>query len=60
MAMTVAAARPARRRRRRHQNGWALFFLGPWLIGLVAFTAGPMLMSLYLAFTDYDLLSAPH
>nr|WP_145813146.1 sugar ABC transporter permease [Kribbella amoyensis] len=46
-------------RRTRYQNGWALLFLAPWLIGFLAFTAGPMLMSLYLAFTKYDLLTAP-
>ena len=37
----------------------ACLFLTPWLIGLVALTIGPMLYSLYLSFTDYDLLSAP-
>ncbi len=31
----------------------------PWLIGFVAFLAYPMLRSLYLSFTSYDLLSAP-
>jgi multiple sugar transport system permease protein len=60
MAIIVPGARRSGRRRTRRQNGWALFFLGPWLVGLLAFTAGPMLMSLYLAFTDYDLLSAPN
>jgi multiple sugar transport system permease protein len=58
-----AAAPPAvppRRRRRRHpDNRAALFFLGPWLAGLLLLTIGPMLFSLYLAFTHYDLLSAP-
>ncbi|MEU4364706.1 sugar ABC transporter permease [Promicromonospora sp. NPDC023987] len=34
-------------------------FLSPWLLGFVLLTAGPMLMSLYLAFTDYDLFRAP-
>ncbi len=53
------ARRTRRRRRTGQQNGWALVFLGPWLIGLLVFTAGPMLASLYLAFTDYDLLTAP-
>jgi pectin-derived oligosaccharide transport system permease protein len=33
-------------------------FLTPWLIGLVTITAGPMLASLYLSFTDYNLLGA--
>ena len=31
-------------------------FLSPWLIGLLAITLGPMLASLYLSFTDYNLL----
>lgn len=43
----------------RRQNGWALFFLAPWIIGFLVFTAGPMIGSLYLSFTDYDLLSSP-
>lgn len=59
MAIAVPRARRPGRRRARYQNGWALVFLGPWLVGLLAFTAGPMLVSLYLAFTKYDLLSAP-
>ncbi|MEU8228551.1 sugar ABC transporter permease [Actinoplanes sp. NPDC048967] len=32
-------------------------FLSPWLIGLLAITAVPMLLSLYLSFTDYDVLT---
>jgi multiple sugar transport system permease protein len=35
---------------------WALAFLSPWIIGFLVFTAGPMLWSLYLSFTDYDPL----
>lgn len=31
-------------------------FLTPWLIGLLAITLGPMLASLYLSFTNYNLL----
>jgi multiple sugar transport system permease protein len=38
---------------------YALVFLAPWLIGVVGFTAGPMLYSLYLSFTDFDLLGDP-
>lgn len=34
-------------------------FLAPWLIGLFVITIGPMLASLYLAFTDYSLLLPP-
>nr|WP_307251130.1 sugar ABC transporter permease [Kineosporia succinea] len=43
---------------RTHDGKAAAVFLAPWLIGLVVITAGPMLMSLYLSFTDYNLLSA--
>jgi multiple sugar transport system permease protein len=44
-------------RRRQHLAAYA--FLSPWLVGLVAFTVGPMLASLYLSFTDYDLIGDP-
>lgn len=61
MTINLSLARGGKERRRTgHQNGWALLFLAPWLIGFLAFTAGPMLASLYLSFTDYDLLSAPN
>ena len=43
----------------RRRDRWVAFvFLAPWLIGLVALTLGPMLYSLYLSFTDYNLLAA--
>ena len=35
-------------------------FVSPWLIGLLVFTAGPMLVSLFLAFTDYRAVGTPH
>lgn len=34
-------------------------FLLPWLIGFLGLTIGPMITSLYLSFTDFDLLTAP-
>lgn len=34
-------------------------FLTPWLIGMIAITIGPILASLYLAFTDYSAGGAP-
>ena len=39
-------------------NKAALAFLGPWVIGAVLLTLGPILASLYLAFTDYNLLES--
>lgn len=51
--------RTARSRRRREALA-AYGFLTPWLLGLLLITLGPMLFSLYLSFTRYDLFSAPH
>ena len=44
---------------RNRDNRAAAFFLAPWLVGLVGITIGPMVASLYLAFTDYNLLQDP-
>jgi multiple sugar transport system permease protein len=47
------AGRPAR----RYCHGYAPWLLlTPWLIGLFAITLGPMVASLYLSFTNYNLL----
>ncbi|MFI5734900.1 carbohydrate ABC transporter permease [Kribbella sp. NPDC051587] len=43
----------------RRDNVTAYLFLSPWLVGLFAITIGPMVASLYLAFTDYNLIEAP-
>ncbi|MEH2491698.1 multiple sugar transport system permease protein [Bradyrhizobium sp. AZCC 2230] len=40
-------------------NATGYLFLAPWLIGFFGLTLGPALVSLYLSFTDYDLLSNP-
>jgi len=40
-------------------NGAGYMFLAPWLIGFLGLTLGPALASLYLSFTDYDLLQSP-
>lgn len=50
-----------KRRRASHQRqGWvAHVFLLPWMLGMIAVTAGPLIASAVLAFTDYDLLTAP-
>ncbi|MBL7258231.1 carbohydrate ABC transporter permease [Actinoplanes lichenicola] len=51
-----AAHRPGRRVRRRRENLAGYVFLSPWLLGLLGITAVPMLISLYLSFTDYSPL----
>jgi multiple sugar transport system permease protein len=43
---------------RRRETRAALGFLSPWLIGFVVFMAGPMVASLVLSFTDYDVLTS--
>jgi ABC-type sugar transport system permease subunit len=35
---------------------WGFVFIGPWLIGLVLFIAGPMLASLVMSLTDFNLV----
>lgn len=37
----------------------AFGFISPWLIGFVVFTALPMIASLVLSFTEYDVLQPP-
>ncbi|GAA2026962.1 sugar ABC transporter permease [Pseudokineococcus marinus] len=49
--------RSSRRRRGEDLAGYA--FLTPWLLGFFLLTVGPMLASLYLSFTRYDLFNAP-
>ncbi|MDR3471197.1 MAG: sugar ABC transporter permease [Devosia sp.] len=41
------------------RNGAGYAFLTPWLIGFFGLTVGPALISLYLSFTDFNLLQAP-
>ncbi|HEY5248920.1 MAG TPA: sugar ABC transporter permease [Dermatophilaceae bacterium] len=51
--------RRAARRRRAAETGAGYAFLTPWLLGFVLLTAGPMLASLYLSFTSYNLFAPP-
>jgi len=41
------------------EYGAAYLFLTPWLIGLFAFSLFPIVASLYLSFTSYDMLNPP-
>ncbi|MFF5077165.1 carbohydrate ABC transporter permease [Actinoplanes sp. NPDC000266] len=51
-----AATRRGGRARRRREDLAGYVFLSPWLLGLLGITAIPMLLSLYLSFTDYSPL----
>ncbi|WP_239677967.1 carbohydrate ABC transporter permease [Natronosporangium hydrolyticum] len=55
----AASPPPTQPKTWRRDGRAALLFLGPWFVGLVAITAGPIFASLVLSFTDYSLLSSP-
>ena len=44
-----------------HRKEALQFYLAiaPWLVGFILFAAGPMLISLWTSFTDWDLLTDP-
>lgn len=44
---------------RRAEARAAWLFISPWIIGFLIFTAVPMVVSLYLSFTEYDVLNPP-
>jgi multiple sugar transport system permease protein len=43
-----------------HRNKHGYLFLLPWFIGILVFSAIPIIWSLYLAFTNYDLFTTPN
>ncbi|HVX42803.1 MAG TPA: sugar ABC transporter permease [Mycobacteriales bacterium] len=64
----AAQSLPSRKRRwfrseysyDKRETRAAFSFLAPWLVGFVVFTAGPMVWSFVLSFTDYDLVDRPN
>ncbi|MGW1228460.1 carbohydrate ABC transporter permease [Streptomyces sp. NPDC001478] len=51
--------RPAPQPRGHRENLTGYLFMSPWIAGFLFLIAGPMVFSLYLAFTDYNLFDAP-
>lgn len=43
----------------KKENIAGYLFLLPWFVGMLVFTIGPIVTSLYLSFTDYNLLGSP-
>jgi multiple sugar transport system permease protein len=39
---------------------WAYVFISPWIIGFIVFTIGPMIASLALSLTDYNIIDTPN
>jgi multiple sugar transport system permease protein len=51
------AVRPSGMSRRTRDALAAYGFLSPWIAGMVLLTLGPMVYSLYLSFTRYNLMT---
>ena len=49
----------AKRRAAWRRRGIVAAFMSPWIVGFTVFFAYPLVMSAYLSFTHYDLLSSP-
>ena len=59
-SIALSARRSGTKDKERNPDNLAAYlFLLPWLVGLIVFTLGPMLASLYLSLTDYNLLQSP-
>jgi multiple sugar transport system permease protein len=43
--------------REKREARAAFAFLSPWLLGLLFFTAGPMILSLIMSFADWDIIT---
>jgi multiple sugar transport system permease protein len=58
----VATVTVKKRRRlslSRRETMWAYILIAPWIIGFIAFTAGPMIASAYFSLTEYDVINPP-
>lgn len=44
---------------RVREAAWGYIFAAPWLIGLVVFVVGPILASMLLSLTKYDVITPP-
>ncbi len=51
---------PKRKKKSDYQNVTGYLFISPFLLGFFLLTLYPILYSLYLSFTDYDLMSEPN
>jgi multiple sugar transport system permease protein len=41
----------------RREALWAYLLISPWIVGFIIWTAGPMLASLFLSLTEYNVVS---
>src|SRR3954454_17913121 len=59
LAAKPAGAARASNKLRRQEERWAYLFILPQFLGLVCFILGPVLATLFLSFTSWDLISPP-
>lgn len=53
VAIPLARTRPRMSANRRRELRWGFFFLMPWFIGLIGFQLLPIVMTIFLSFTNY-------
>jgi multiple sugar transport system permease protein len=60
-SLPTVDARPVRRELsvRAREARWGLLFVLPLMLGFLIFQAGPMIASIGISFTDWDILSSP-
>jgi len=46
-------------RLRSYENIWFWVFISPWLIGFLVFTLGPLIYSIIMSFSDWDIFNPP-
>lgn len=56
-AKPASHPRSSRLSRQRTLEGW--LFASPWILGFLLWTVGPMIASLVISFTEWDLISPP-
>lgn len=54
--LSVRSQQKTRNRDFKQNNVMGYLFIGPWLLGFFLFAFIPLVMSFWLAFTDYDIL----
>jgi multiple sugar transport system permease protein len=57
--MATLAQTPRRSTSARRESLEGLLYISPFLVGFLIFTAYPMIASLYLSFTKYNIISPP-
>lgn len=56
---SATVARPARSAAARQEERHGFLFASPWLVGTVLFLIGPIVASLAISLTDWNLLTSP-